>query len=272
MRTDRNSGKAHRRSDARIEPAAKRGSGKALLLLTAAFAICSCVPPAPDHPPPAPPQEARQPPPTAPEQSSPSLIVAIPLPQSSPELATAARQNPKTCDGFASPGTVFARNPAHTLISYRLSKNGDISDVALFRSSGSDVLDRAAMACARTFHGRPFLVGGQRAEITLIGGVNWSSPWHGFLTFAKNGTPDTCSYKIYPTMSVRKHEQGDTKISYLIGSDGKVNNITVTSSSGSGALDSAATECVSAWRFFPATLDNRPIGIQETAEFSWRLR
>lgn len=55
----------------------------------------------------------------------------------------------------------------------------------------------------------------------------------------------------YPIESRRRWEQGDVVLSVLLGTDGRVQDISVVRSSGSGRLDKAALAAVSRWRWSP---------------------
>lgn len=60
----------------------------------------------------------------------------------------------------------------------------------------------------------------------------------------------------YPSRSLRRGESGTVMVHAEIGPDGVPLSVRVASSSGSRALDRAATGAVSRWRFRPATLSD----------------
>jgi protein TonB len=60
------------------------------------------------------------------------------------------------------------------------------------------------------------------------------------------GTPPT-----YPIESRRRREQGTVRLRLVIGTDGRVKEISVASSSGFDRLDKAALDAVRRWRFQP---------------------
>ncbi len=60
------------------------------------------------------------------------------------------------------------------------------------------------------------------------------------------GTPPA-----YPIESRRRHEQGTVKLRVVIGTDGRVKDISIASSSGFERLDKAALDAVRRWRFQP---------------------
>jgi periplasmic protein TonB len=71
-------------------------------------------------------------------------------------------------------------------------------------------------------------------------------------------THDCASY--YPAISSKLNEQGDVLVSYDIGADGTISNVTVAKSSGSERLDTAAVSCVSTrFRNTPAMNGTTPV-------------
>ncbi|MCJ2184421.1 energy transducer TonB, partial [Novosphingobium sp. 1949] len=55
----------------------------------------------------------------------------------------------------------------------------------------------------------------------------------------------------YPVESRRAHEQGTVQLLVLVGTDGRVSEISLASSSGSDRLDKAALRAVRHWRWMP---------------------
>lgn len=63
----------------------------------------------------------------------------------------------------------------------------------------------------------------------------------------------------YPLSAKRMGEQGTVRLDVHVGADGGVLEVQVRQSSGSAALDRAASEGVRKWRFRPATVDGQPV-------------
>jgi len=77
----------------------------------------------------------------------------------------------------------------------------------------------------------------------------------------------------YPAGALRNNEQGTTAFSLTIGTSGRVEACTVTSSSGSSALDQATCRILrSRARYTPARDENgNPVAGHDSARVTWRL-
>ena len=67
-----------------------------------------------------------------------------------------------------------------------------------------------------------------------------------------------------PAHAVACQESGAVKLALTIGTDGRVSDALVTSSSGYGDLDAAASVGARSWRYLPATKDGEPIAVRVT--------
>ncbi len=76
----------------------------------------------------------------------------------------------------------------------------------------------------------------------------------------------------YPAISIRLQEQGITKVSFHIATDGTVKDAQVTESSGFPRLDEAAVPCVSRWRYRPAMQNGQPVEVPWQSALKWVLR
>ncbi|MBC7504556.1 MAG: energy transducer TonB [Sandarakinorhabdus sp.] len=77
----------------------------------------------------------------------------------------------------------------------------------------------------------------------------------------------------FPDASRRAEEAGVTRVSYVVGPDGKVGNCTVTQSSGFPRLDDATCKIiVRRFRFNPATRDGQPVSETKTQPVRWQLK
>jgi protein TonB len=77
----------------------------------------------------------------------------------------------------------------------------------------------------------------------------------------------------FPDASRRAEEQGVTRVSYTIGTDGKVSACTVTQSSGFARLDDATCKIIiRRFRFNPATRDGQPVPENKTQPVRWQLK
>lgn len=84
-----------------------------------------------------------------------------------------------------------------------------------------------------------------------------------FVAATKLTTPEP----VYPRLSRRLGEEGTVELRLKLGPDGRVLDITISSSSGFSRLDDAAVEAVRAWTFEPATRD----GVAVESSFDHRF-
>ncbi|WP_226949160.1 energy transducer TonB [Rhizorhabdus wittichii] len=66
----------------------------------------------------------------------------------------------------------------------------------------------------------------------------------------------------YPVESRRKHEQGTVVVRLLIGTDGRVADISIAQSSGFARLDQAALQAIRGWRWQPIIRDGQPVEVR----------
>lgn len=75
----------------------------------------------------------------------------------------------------------------------------------------------------------------------------------------------------YPVESRRKKEQGTVELALVLGLDGRVETISIASSSGFARLDQAALEAVRRWRWAPTLRDGTPVKVRGTVEIPFIL-
>lgn len=76
----------------------------------------------------------------------------------------------------------------------------------------------------------------------------------------------------YPSASRAAEEEGVTRVSYLIGTDGRVTECQVTQSSGFKRLDDATCNIIQRrFRFNPATRDGQPVAERRAQPVRWKL-
>jgi protein TonB len=83
--------------------------------------------------------------------------------------------------------------------------------------------------------------------------------------------PHTCGIEFYPVDSLTKGEEGNTKVSFTILTDGTVEAVTVATSSGSQRLDDATVACVKTWHYRPAIKDGKLAEVNSSAQVKWVL-
>ena len=81
----------------------------------------------------------------------------------------------------------------------------------------------------------------------------------------------TCERPDYPRNSLRNEEQGTTRLTFLIGLDGKVADSKIEKSSGFRALDAAAKNALSLCKFKPGSVDGKPQQSWTAVDYVWKL-
>ena len=86
------------------------------------------------------------------------------------------------------------------------------------------------------------------------------------------GRGNVISTDDYPSASRAAEEEGVVRVSYLIGTDGRVTECTIAQSSGFKRLDDATCSIIQRrWRFNPATRDGQPVPERKTQPVRWKL-
>lgn len=264
MQTDRDTGR-HQQT---AWPAKHFGLAAAL-----AFALASCIPPPPVHEPPPPVSRG---PSLAWTALPPSAVLRItvgpvrhgigpppPAPPNRDEFYS------PDCDSFLPAGATVPPGSDPTLFEYRLAADGTVSGASLLRSSGNDMLDRAALACANRTHRQEAMVAG--APIRWTGGIFWSGAWHGFFDPGPDGMIAARCEISFPQDAIRHRQQGDVIVGFRIATDGTTKDETVIRSSGSALLDEASRRCVHTFRYFPARQIELPVELDKSARIEWRI-
>jgi len=96
-----------------------------------------------------------------------------------------------------------------------------------------------------------------------------SSPSAALLTQARyRETPKPA----YPEVARREGREGHVLLRVLIDDQGKTRSVEINRSSGSDALDQAATDAIKLWRFHPARAGDKPIASWVSIPIEFRLK
>src|SRR5665213_168179 len=85
------------------------------------------------------------------------------------------------------------------------------------------------------------------------------------------GRPHSCGQRYYPALATRLGHEGTTILSFTVGTDGGVHNVTVAQPSGFPELDQAAIPCASSWTYKPAEENGAPVEKSWQAKVTWKL-
>jgi TonB family protein len=150
------------------------------------------------------------------------------------------------------------------LLSVHIAIDGSISQARVAQSSGNADLDAASLECSKVAWMYKIMAGGEAGEIDWQARIDWKPS--GAVYFSKPrlaGEPACSGY--YPRNARRQGETGEVWLTYVIGEDGSTRDIRVERSSGTDSLDSAGIDCISHWKFAPATQNGTPVELAGSA-------
>jgi len=200
----------------------------------------------------------------------PAMALAQPVtPAAVPGQAASPRYNLQNdCTSLYPQSAVQAGEQGITIISVHVTADGTVKEPRVARSSGYPDLDNAALSCVNGVKVTPLLSKGVPIEADTDMQVTWRRS-----TFY--GTPATINGVVcppaYPPLAARLHHEGEVDISYTIGADGWVKNLTVTKSSGYDELDKAVVNCFSQSVFWPVMQQGHGVEIDRKLAINWRL-
>jgi TonB family protein len=186
----------------------------------------------------------------------------------SAKSATAPRFE-NDCTQFYPPAAAESGVEGTTVVSLHITADGAVRNAQIAETSGNSDLDKAAVACLNGARMKPLKKGGAPIEADTEVRVTWQRSFFGDAPIAR--TQNTCR-AFYPPLAVRLEHEGTTVLSFTIAEDGTVKNIAVAESSGYDELDKATIECVSKFQYRPVKQNGRPVAIDSTTRFVWRLR
>ncbi len=132
-------------------------------------------------------------------------------------------------------------------LAFTITAQGTVSNITVAGSSGSKLLDDAAVACASTFLYKPATQNGQPIDVPWKIKVAWNL----FNPPAPVGTPHICPSSLLPADGQIVANGQVTSLFFHIAMDGTVRDVVVNGSSGDDRLDQLAINCVSQWRYIP---------------------
>lgn len=171
-----------------------------------------------------------------------------------------------------------------TVVKMVIGVDGIPHDVAVDQSSGSALLDSAAVACVSTFRYRPPMQDGKPVEVVGHPTIVWKAVGITADPYDEIATRDTPNItlpkltgrvdcmKYYSGESARAREQGDVVINMVLGADGVPRDVSIVKSSGFARLDNTALACVKEFRYTPAMRDGLHIEFRGFPMVTFRLQ
>jgi protein TonB len=170
----------------------------------------------------------------------------MPPPPSANSVKSIGR--PHSCGGAWYPRKAVRLGEQGTVVlGFTITAQGNVTNVKVVTSSGSDDLDQAATACAAIWQYKPAMQNGQPIAVPWTAKVNYSlsSPDPALV-----GPPD-CPASLLPADGSLVSSGRASSLFFHIKPDGSVRDVIVNRSSGSDGLDQLAIKCVSQWRYAP---------------------
>jgi TonB family protein len=159
------------------------------------------------------------------------------------------------------------------LLSLMAGADGKPRDIVLEQSSGSSLLDQAAISCVShwtfdpaTWEGSPVA---EPRWFAIIFALNHEQP---ITNEAHPVLSKLCRVgKFYPSDAIKTCTEGTATASFLIEPDGSLKKVHLTSSTGNASLDEATIKCVSATAYVPQDPDHIQHEIPWQMTVAWRL-
>ena len=169
------------------------------------------------------------------------------------------------CGGYpAAAAREHSRGP--TLVNFRITAEGKVASPQIWKSSGSDALDRASLLCVASWLYEPATHGGAPVEVQWRTSIDWNMP-----TFGENDPPDEDNQISVPVWArggfrcEQWYAAGSQKpphhaiLTFSVEPDGAVKDVALVQSSGSEKIDADAIDCLKQRRYQPAKQHGQPI-------------
>lgn len=206
---------------------------------------------------------------------------ALPLPSSGqtpadpPAVISMASVDMATCQRPRYPAaSLAARERGTTVVRLVVQADGAIRDLLVERSSGSSVLDQAALEAFARCKGLPALINGVPITAYTRISNNWrpESPPQVVVPTPVQTDVKECQ-PIYPAEAIRRELQGNSKVQLTIDEKGDLQKIELAQSSGFSLLDAAAMSGLATCRFKPG-VDANGVAVLSAfvVEYQWKLR
>lgn len=154
-----------------------------------------------------------------------------------------------------------------TTVQFHVTAQGTVARARVAKSSGSEALDQAALACVGTWKYTPAKRAGQPVEIAWATDIEWGEHGKIFTPAVPIGTTHDCS-SYFPSR-IGPMAAGRTGLSFRITKEGIPLDVKVTDPSGNDVLDLSAQLCVLNWRYQPATVNGVPVEVEWQASVTW---
>ncbi|MDR3528227.1 MAG: TonB family protein [Rhizomicrobium sp.] len=191
-----------------------------------------------------------------------------PIPPRPPITTPSSVGAPHVCLQDYPAEAIAAHAEGTTVIGFTITVAGTTANVHVTRSSGTQLLDDAAVSCATHWLYRPAVEGGKPVAVPWKAEVRWAL--HGPDMPPAVTAPKPIGVHSCPNpRGVTIPAGAVTILSVAITAEGKVSETTLRGSSGSAELDSVANKCALGWRYEPAIVDGKAAPVRMLEKFTW---
>jgi protein TonB len=192
-----------------------------------------------------------------------------------------------------------------TNVTFSIMPDGTSAEAEVTRSSGNDTLDQAALACIGKMRFDTTHAAISSKGLVQRVSIDWRVDLPPEAKATKNPPVETAPAPDVPAGPAKKKSlvenasapavpdgttppeasqlvlctkqsdpavpsPGPTEVSFTVGVDGSVRDLSVTKSSGSYKLDNAASSCIANWKYTPASKDGRPVEVHWSEHINWQ--
>ncbi|MBE5315859.1 MAG: TonB family protein [Xanthomonadales bacterium] len=241
-------------------------AGRFSLLLTAKATTGAAPPPPPAPPAPpaspaavsasAPPAPPAPPTPPSPPAPRPAPIVAVEPPQGDDTAVAYRRLQPAKYPKEA----IAQKIEGETLLHVQVLSSGAPGQISVYRSSGSELLDQAAIDTTSNWLFHPAKRAGKAIEAWITVPIRFALDEEQLAASEAEAVGTPPSYRRlsppdYPATAKAAGQEGTTLLEVEIDATGNVQTVNIVAGAGSDVLDRAASDAVERWSFNPATSD-----------------
>ncbi len=156
------------------------------------------------------------------------------------------------------------RIEGETLLKVQVLSSGTPGQISVYRSSGSELLDQAAIDAISNWQFHPAKRAGKAVDAWITAPIRFSldEEQHGASAAEAVGTPPSyrrLSPPDYPATAKAAGQEGTTLLEVGIDATGNVQTVNIVAGAGSDVLDRAASDAVERWSFNPATSEGRAV-------------
>ena len=182
---------------------------------------------------------------------------------------TSAEEVKNTCRIPAyPPEDLHEKRQGVVTMEYVITAEGKVTKLALLKSSGSDALDKAAMASMTSCQFLPATLNGAPVEEIKKMDYVWKLDDTTQAATPPAMIPNTCQRPNFPLFAKPPQLKDSVVMSFIVGEDGAVFSEKTEQSSGSVPVDRAVLDSLLTCKFRPATLDGKPISRAQVIRYS----